>query len=81
MKLLRARLFLLQGEYWDECPRCLGHKSLKERFDATPLLTYLVAFAFNLGVRRRMITAMVRCWLCEGRGRKLRRSGYLFYDE
>ena len=79
MKEFRARFFLLKGEYWCQCPRCDGRKSLRERVDDTSHLTYLIALLFNLKIRRTTHIARVQCWLCKGQGRRLERSGHLFY--
>jgi hypothetical protein len=79
MKEFRARFFLLKGEYWCQCPRCDGRKTLKERVDHTSPLLYITSLLFNVKIRRTTLIERVKCWLCKGQGRRLERSGYLFY--
>jgi hypothetical protein len=73
------RFWLRHGEYWDECPRCQGKKHMQERIDKTGLLVYFIAYCWSLRVRRHTVVERVKCWLCEGRGRRLHRIGYVLY--
>jgi hypothetical protein len=78
-KHLRARLFLLRGEYKCECPRCLGKGELIERVDTTPLLAYAIGALPGLYARPTYRREVRTCWVCNGRGWRLARLGYPLY--